>query len=238
MKASYPFCMNFGPFYRYWYRFFLLCLCILGCMFSCGKKEKTLFQLMDVGDTNVRFNNQLTSNDTLNILDFEYMFNGGGVGIGDINNDGLQDIYFTGNQVSGQLYINQGNFKFEDITKPAKVETEGWTNGVSMSDIDQDGLMDIYISKGGPRNTPDAKMANLAFINQGDNTFKEMAQKMGIADTGYSIQALFFDYDKDGDEDLYVLTNALVSFNRNVSRRKMLDGQAASTDRLYLSLIH
>ncbi len=188
---------------------------------------------MDVSDTHVHFNNQLTSNDTLNILDFEYMFNGGGVGIGDINNDGLQDIYFTGNQVSGALYLNQGDFKFEDITKTACVETTGWTNGVSMSDINQDGLTDIYISKGGPRNTPDANMANLAFINQGDNTFKEMSEKMGIADTGYSIQALFFDYDQDGDDDLYVLTNALVSFNRNVSRHKQVDGQAASTDRLY-----
>lgn len=188
---------------------------------------------MDASDTHVRFNNRLTSNDTLNILDFEYMFNGGGVGIGDINNDGLQDIYFTGNQVSGQLYINQGNFKFEDITKPAKVETQGWTNGVSMADIDQDGLLDIYISRGGPRNTPEREMANLVFINMGNNTFEERGAKMGIADSGYSIQGLFFDYDQDGDNDLYVLTNALVSFNRNVSRRKLTDGQASSTDRLY-----
>lgn len=231
MKAPYPFVMNFGHFYRY--RFFLLCLCILGYMSSCGEKEKTLFHLMDASDTHVRFNNRLTSNDTLNILDFEYMFNGGGVGIGDINNDGLQDMYFTGNQVSGQLYLNQGNFKFEDITKPAKVETKGWTNGVSMSDIDQDGNLDIYICKGGPRNTPEKEMANRVFINQGNNTFEERGKKMGIADSGYSIQALFFDYDQDGDNDLYVLTNALVSFNRNVSRRKLLDGQAASTDRLF-----
>ncbi len=233
MKASYLLIMNFDHFYRNWYLFFLLCVCILGCMSACGEKEKTLFQLMDVSDTHVRFNNHLTSNDTLNILDFEYMFNGGGVGIGDVNNDGLQDIYFTGNQVSGALYLNQGDFKFKDITKMANVETEGWSNGVSMSDINQDGLMDIYISKGGPRNTPDAEMANLALINQGNNTFKEMGKEMGIADTGYSIQGLFFDYDQDGDDDLYVLTNALVSFNRNVSRRKMVDGQAESTDRLY-----
>ena len=188
---------------------------------------------MDSQHTQIDFRNTLAPNDSLNILDFEYMFNGGGVGIGDINNDGLQDIYFTGNQVSGALYLNQGDFKFKDITKTANVETKGWTNGVSMTDINQDGLIDIYISKGGPRGTPEREMANLAFINLGNNTFKEMGEKMGIADTGYSIQTLFFDYDQDGNNDLYVLTNALVSFNRNVSRHKQIDGQAESTDRLY-----
>ncbi len=188
---------------------------------------------MAAKNTNVNFNNRLAPNDTLNILDFEYMFNGGGVGIGDINNDGLQDIYFTGNQVSGALYLNQGDFKFKDITQTAQVGTKGWTNGVSMADINQDGLLDIYISRGGPRNTPEREMANLVFINQGNNTFEEMGEKLGIADTGYSIQALFFDYDQDGNDDLYVLTNALVSFDRNTSRRKLVDGQAASTDRLY-----
>ena len=188
---------------------------------------------MDSQDTQVLFNNKLTANDTLNILDFEYMFNGGGVGIGDIDNDGLQDIYFTGNQVSGALYLNQGNFKFKDITQTAQVGTQGWTNGVSIADIDQDGLLDIYICKGGPRNTEEQDMANLVFMNQGNRTFKESAAKMGIADTGYSIQALFFDYDQDGDNDLYVLTNALVDYNRNTSRPKMRNGGAKSTDRLY-----
>ena len=223
--------MKFSRFYGY--LFSLLCFGYIGFISSCSNPDQTLFEKMDADHTQVHFKNSLTSSDSVNILDFEYMFNGGGVGIGDINNDGLQDIYFTGNQVSGALYLNQGDFKFKDITKTANVVTTGWTNGVSISDINQDGLMDIYISKGGPRNTSDAEMANLAFINQGDKTFKEMANSMGIADTGYSIQGLFFDYDQDGDDDLYVLTNALVSFNRNVSRPKQVDGQAASTDRLY-----
>ena len=220
--------------YRFYsHRFSILCLCFLVFIYACHKKENTLFQRLDADDTHITFNNKLTANDTLNILDFEYMFNGGGVGIGDIDNDGLQDIYFTGNQVSGQLYLNQGGFKFKDITHAAKVSTQGWTNGVSMSDIDQDGLLDIYICRGGPRNTPDKDMANLVFMNQGNKTFKERGSEMGIADTGYSIQSLFFDYDQDGDNDLYVLTNELVDYNRNTTRRKIRDGRAKSTDRLY-----
>lgn len=214
----------------------LLFLCFLGFLvFGCNPKDKKspLFELLDSKFTNIDFENNLLSTDSLNILNFEYMFNGGGVGIGDINNDGLQDIYFTGNQVSSKLYLNLGGFKFKDITKLAQVETTGWINGVSMTDINQDGLLDIYVCKGGPRNTSEKDMANLVFINQGNNSFKEMGKELGIADVGYSIQAIFFDYNKDGHQDLYLLTNALVPFNRNASKSKMIKGESASTDRLY-----
>ncbi len=202
---------------------------------GCEQKSpiEPMFELLDSSYTHVDFENALSTSDSINILDFEYMFNGGGVGIADINNDGLQDIYFTGNQVSGKLYLNQGNFKFKDISQSSGVITKGWCNGVSMADINQDGLIDIYICRGGPRNTPADDMANLLYINNGDGSFKEVAKEFGLADTGYSIQAVFFDYDKDGDKDLYLLTNALVSYNRNTSRPKMDNGQAPSTDRLY-----
>ncbi len=214
----------------------ILIISIIGLLnTSCDSKDKeqTLFVRLDSEETNVTFENTLSPSDSLNILDFEYMFNGGGVGIGDINNDGLQDIFFTGNQVSSKLYLNLGDFKFKDISKIAGVETQAWANGVSMVDINQDGLLDIYICIGGPRNTEKKQMKNLAFINKGDNTFIEKGVELGIADSGYSIQAVFFDYDKDGYTDLYLLTNALVSFNRNRSRPKKILGQARNTDHLY-----
>ncbi|MBO0590175.1 VCBS repeat-containing protein [Cellulophaga sp. E16_2] len=196
-------------------------------------KEKSLFKLVTPDESGITFSNTLAESDAMNILDFEFMYNGGGVAVGDIDNDGLQDIYFSGNQVSGKLYKNLGNLKFKDITIQANVATTGWSNGVAMQDVNQDGLVDIYISRGAPRNASKEDSANLFFINQGDGTFLEVAEEYGIADTGYSIQALFFDYDKDGDNDLYLLTNALVNYNRNNSKHKIIDGSAASTDKLY-----
>jgi len=216
--------------------FNLLLFCTIGVSFICCKQtnsETPLFELLDYKETNIDFENTLSSSDSTNILNFEYMFDGGGVGIGDINNDGLQDLFFTGNQVSSKLYLNLGELKFKDISKTAKVETTVWTNGVSMSDVNQDGLMDIYLCAGGSRKTKIKDMANLLYINNGDGTFIEKGKEMGIADTGNTIQAVFFDYDKDGYTDLYLLTNALVSFNKNTPRPKMVNGEAASTDRLY-----
>ncbi len=216
-------------------KFTILIAVSLVMLVNCTPKnqKKTLFQLLGPEETNINFNNALTSTDTLNVLDFEYMYNGAGVAIGDINNDGLSDMYFSGNQVSGKLYLNKGNLTFEDITDKAGVATTGWSNGVSMSDVNNDGFIDIYVCKGGPRETKEEDKANLLFLNQGDGTFKEVAQEMGIADTGYSIQALFFDYDKDGHKDLYILTNALVDYNRNNTKPIEKKGTATSTDRLY-----
>ena len=187
---------------------FLLSLLIL-LFFSCDSEQSKdrLFKFVSSKHSSIDFQNTLSENYSINILDFEFMFNGAGVAIGDIDNDGLQDIYFSGNQVPGKLYRNLGNFKFEDITASSNIETTGWCNGVSFSDINKDGFIDLYISKGGPRNTPNEDMANLLYLNNGDGTFSEVAKTFGVADKGYSIQSVFFDYDKDGNLDLYLLTN-------------------------------
>ncbi|WP_181885114.1 VCBS repeat-containing protein [Pontibacter diazotrophicus] len=190
-----------------------------------------LFELLAAEETGISFNNKLPENDTLNAMQFDYLYNGGGVAVGDINNDGLEDIYFTGNKVSGKLYLNKGNLKFEDITDKAGVATERWSTGVAMVDINQDGFLDIYICMAGP--VEEADMANLLFINNGNNTFNEAAKAYGLADTGYSTHAAFLDYDRDGDLDMYLLTNAREEQNRNLVRPKTNDGLAKSTDRLY-----
>jgi hypothetical protein len=126
--------------------------------------NQAVFKELSADKTGIDFVNQLTYNDSLTVLEFEYMFNGAGVALIDINNDGLQDIYFTGNMVSGKLYLNKGNMKFEDITQKAGVATSGWTYGVSVVDINQDGYKDIYICKGGNRKTPNSAMKNLFLL--------------------------------------------------------------------------
>ena len=188
---------------------------------------------MDPESTSVTFSNNLVYTDTLTVLDFEYLYNGGGVGIGDINNDGLQDIYFSGNMTSGKLYLNKGDWKFEDITEQAGVATSVWVNGVSMVDINQDGFKDIYLCVAGTRNTPKDKMNNLLFINNGNSTFTESAASYGLQGTGYNIQSTFFDYDRDGDLDVYLLRNAFVEYSRNRARPKSVKGESSTTDQLY-----
>jgi hypothetical protein len=161
------------------------------------------------------------------------MFNGAGVALIDINNDGLQDILFTGNMVSSRLYLNKGNLRFEDITEAAGVKTKGWSNGVAVVDINQDGFQDFYICTAGTSKTLPQQMRNLFFINNGNNTFTESAEKMGLANEGYDIHAAFFDYDMDGDLDMYLLRNAIVKYNANVSHPKDMTGNAESTDKLF-----
>src|SRR4051812_34600696 len=169
---------------------------------SCNKKT-TLFQLISSDHSNIHFNNNIIENDSINPIDLTNMYNGGGVGIGDFNNDNLQDIYFTGNQVSNKLYINKGNFKFQDVTNEAAVTGEGrWSRGVALVDINNDGWLDIYVCETLKKDP--LQRANLLYINQGlDKSkiphFKEMAAEYGLADTGHSTQAAFFDYDNDGD---------------------------------------
>jgi len=200
-----------------------------------------LFIEMNSERTGIDFSNTLTYNDSLTVLEYEFMYDGGGVGLIDVNNDGLLDLYFTGNMVTSRLYLNKGNWHFEDITEAAGVGTTGWVNGVSIVDINQDGFQDIYLSLGGPRGRPVQDRANLLFINDGLSnqtkrgipTFTETAADYGLADTEYSVQAAFFDYDRDGDLDVYMLSNALVNFNRNISRPIDATGKAPSVDRLY-----
>lgn len=200
------------------------------CQWLRGKK---MFNRLDASQTGITFQNNLQYNDSLSVLDFEYMFNGAGVALLDVNKDGLTDVLFTGNQVSARLYLNKDQLKFEDITEKAGLKTEGWCYGASVVDINQDGYPDIYICKAGNRRTPKEQMHNLFFINNGNNTFTESAAKMGLDDDGYDIQAAFLDYDKDGDLDMYLLRNSFVNYNRNTARVKQLDGGAPSTDKLF-----
>lgn len=192
------------------------------------------FVIRRAADTGIDFKNNIVTNDTLNALTFEYIYNGAGVGVGDFNNDGLEDIFFAGNQVSSKLYLNEGNLRFRDITKEAGVSTTRWVTGVSVADINQDGLLDVFLAVAGQApNDP----RDLLFINQGMNdgvpSFVESAHDYGIDDDGYGTMGAFLDYDRDGDLDLYILTNALEKFNRNNLRPKRVNGEAASTDRLY-----
>jgi enediyne biosynthesis protein E4 len=200
------------------------------------RQEKSLFEPIDADDSGINFINQITESDTLNPLRFEYIYNGAGVGVADFNNDGLTDVYFAGNQVSGELYLNKGDFHFENITKTSQTQTKLWCTGVSIVDINQDGWQDIYLSTINPikgKSSP-----NLLFINQkvdknGILIFKEMATEVGLADSSYATQGAFLDYDRDGDLDMFQLTNALESFSRNNLNNFAKDGSSKSTDRLY-----
>ena len=205
---------------------------------GCGQHdEKTLFQLLPSTDTGITFKNELTESDSFNVLSFEYIYNGAGVGVGDVNNDGLTDIFFAGNMVSSSLYLNKGNFKFDDITERASIKTDVWCTGVSMVDINQDGLLDIYVSTIQPHTTK-APVPNLLYLNKGVNQegiplFEEVAAKVGLADSSYATQAAFLDYDLDGDLDMYMLTNALESYNRNQILGMRNDGTGKSVDKFY-----
>ena len=219
-------------------RSLLSVIVLLSCLSGKAASDTTLFQLLSPAQTGIGFANRLTESDSLNILNQANIYNGGGVGIGDFNRDGLPDIFFSGNMVSNKLYLNKGNLKFEDITRTAGVTGEGrWCTGVSVVDINGDGWLDIYVSTSF-RTDPNLR-TNLLYINQGLNkqgipVFKESARAYGIADTGYSTQGLFFDYDHDGDLDLYLVTNQLNDPKTPIRfRPKLKDGSALNTDRLY-----
>ena len=165
-----------------------------------------VFRKYSSAESGIDFFNGLRHNmETMeNLFDYDYFYNGGGVGIEDLNNDGLKDIFFCGNQVPNRLYINKGDLQFEDISETANInDAKVWSNGVTFVDINGDGWMDIYVSQGGPHQKENRK--NLLYINQKDNSFKEMAEAYNLADTGISTQAAFFDYDKDGDLDCVVM---------------------------------
>ncbi|PSL01985.1 VCBS repeat protein [Cecembia rubra] len=183
---------------------------------SCSKKEDrpVLFELMDKSWTGIDFRNDLVYNEKFNPYTFRNFYNGAGVALGDINNDGLVDIFLAGNQTSNKLYLNKGNFQFEDITEKAGLAVPGiWSTGVSMADVNGDGLLDIYICKSGPLGG--SERHNSLYINNGDLTFTEMAKEFGIADEGLSQHAVFFDFDKDGDLDMYLLNNSARSIGVN-----------------------
>lgn len=207
---------------------------LLGFLLSCASPEHIeappidpLFERIDASASGLDFNNKIEENFQNFFGVFNYVYNGAGVAIGDINKDGLSDIFFTGNDVPNKLYLNQGNFEFKDITATARIATpDGWDNGVVMADVNQDGWLDIYVSRGGWKDT-DAQRRNLLFINNGDLTFSERAADYGLADIGYSLQASFFDMDNDNDLDMY-LTNRPEHFFLNY--RQVLAGKRQAND--------
>jgi enediyne biosynthesis protein E4 len=175
-------------------------------------KAQNLFEPVNASRSGVSFKNIIVENATQNALTYENLFNGGGIAVGDINNDGLEDIYFVSNIQLNKLYLNQGNFKFKDITESAGVAGRvGWKSGTSMVDINGDGLLDIYVCYSGK--TDAEKRRNQFFINQGNLTFIDKAQEMGLDDPSYTTQVSFFDYDRDGDLDAF-----LIATNVNVIR--------------------
>ena len=216
--------------------FAIIFIQVISCKDSgSGEPEKSehepLFKLLSNNITNISFNNLIEENDTFNMVDFFYVYNGGGVAIGDINNDGLPDIYFTGNMVNDKLYLNKGGLSFEDISDSAGIVTPGWSTGVTMVDINHDGLLDIYVCRSG--NYDKDKRKNLLYINQGNLKFIEQAEAYGIADTSYSTQAAFFDYDKDGDLDMYLLNHTNDIRDPNNVRPLKKDGNGPANDKLY-----
>jgi hypothetical protein len=200
-------------------------------LISCAHKRKdSLFARLEPSESGIHFSNDLSDNDSSRSFINEFGYMGGGVGVGDFNNDGLKDIFFSGNQVSCRLYINKGNNQFEDITEKAGLSTNVWATGVSIVDINNDGYDDIYVCVLGKDLSHPAK--NLLFINQHNLTFKEEAEEYGLAFSGSSTQAVFFDYDRDGDLDMY-LVNYLTGTNTNSILPRNRSGGSPANDRLF-----
>ena len=216
-------------------RLFICSLGLFVCI-SCSEKTKAvngkIFSSLDASQSGIDFSNVLTENDSLNYFTYAYLYMGGGVATGDINNDGLPDLFFTGNQVSNKLYLNKGNLQFEDITATAGVAGDDrWYTGVTMADINGDGFLDIYCSVSGKFSPKE----NQLFINNTDGTFTEKAAEYGLADNGNSVQASFFDYDKDGDLDVYVANYPPTNFTSPTFYYsfKMKNPKSSESDHLY-----
>lgn len=193
--------------------------------------QQPLFKLLNSKETNIKFSNDINETESLNVLSYEYFYNGGGVAVGDINNDGLPDLLFTGNMKPNKLYLNMGQMKFKDITNDASPDLGGrrdsWKTGVTMADVNGDGLLDIYVCYSGK--TDNETRSNQLFINQGNNKFKEEAKAYGLADPGYSTQAVFFDYDNDGDLDMFLLNHNIKKIdNMELARYKNQTDDLAS----------
>lgn len=210
---------------------------ILLLLWSCNKKPSGCFQLLDASLTGIDFNNNIEENDSINVFQYMNIYTGAGVAVGDINNDGLTDVYFSGNMVTGRLYINKGDFKFEDISEQAGLINKRWGTGATMVDINQDGYLDIYVCVSG--SGKESERANMLYINNGPSpsgqiTFTEKAAEYGLADTRQCMHAAFFDYDKDNDLDMYLLVNpAAYEYQVNSSLPRKLNGESISNDRLY-----
>ena len=197
-------------------------ICILISFLSCEQNKPTLFTDLPTTKTGIKFKNIIRDSEEFNVLNYAYLYNGGGVAIGDINNDELPDIYFTGNLVASRLYLNKGNLRFKDISRDAGVTAEGlWNTGTTMADVNGDGYLDIYVCRSAAKISDRRK--NLLFINNKDLTFTESAKEYGLDDPSYSTHAAFFDYDCDGDLDAFILNHSLdqyAGFSDNLEQLK------------------
>ena len=209
---------------------FLLILC---CNKLDKKDESTIkFRTLNYSDTGINFKNKLTYKTKVNIIEYLYYYNGGGVAIGDINNDGLEDIYFSGNQVSDRLYLNLGNLKFQDITLTSGIKTDSsWSNGVSFEDVNNDGYLDIYVCKVSPLSPKGTH--NLLYINNKNMTFTESSSQLGLDFSGFSTHSTFLDYDKDGDLDMYLMNHAIHTVRSYGSSKKRRESDELSGDKFF-----
>lgn len=208
-------------------------LIITALFFLCLKTHgQKLFTRLAPKLTGITFKNEIAETEALNVLSYEYFYNGGGVAIGDINNDGLQDLYFTANMRPDKLYLNLGNLKFKDITRAAKITNKsGWKTGVTMADVNGDGFLDIYVCYSG--NGDSKSRENQLYINNGNLSFSEQAKNFGLNDRGYSTQAAFFDYDRDGDLDMYLLNHNTKDFKDIELADLKTSYDSLAGDRLY-----
>ncbi|GGZ86125.1 hypothetical protein GCM10007028_25540 [Algibacter mikhailovii] len=203
-------------------------------IFSCNQKEElsdSLFKPLSTSHTSISFNNKITETDTLNYFNYPYLYMGGGAAIGDFDNDGLQDLFFTGNMVESKLYKNEGNLKFKDVTKPSGIKNnDQWFTGASLVDINQDGFLDIYVSVSGKQNK-----ANKLYINNQDLTFTESASQYGLDNEGSTTQVAFFDYDNDNDLDLYIANYPPANFGSSNAfyKSKMDNLTEIDSDKLF-----
>ncbi|MCO6477247.1 MAG: VCBS repeat-containing protein [Phaeodactylibacter sp.] len=217
------------------YPFFSLLITL--ALSGCKGQEETLFQKVDAQSSGLDFRNDITENEEFNIIKLEYLYNGGGVAVADFNQDGRYDLFFTGNMVPNRLYLNQGGLKFKDVSQTAGIGGEGrWKSGVAVTDINLDGWPDLYVCA--TISADSNQRRNMFFINQGNNdqgvpVFADMAAAFGVDDTGYSSNAAFLDYDRDGDMDLYILANAKQRGVPIVYKPKTNDGTAPNTDKLF-----
>lgn len=211
---------------------YTVALSLIAFFFSCSQNKQTLFEAVSSDHSYINFTNQLTESEQFNIIEYLYFYNGGGVSVGDINNDGLADIYLSSNQGTNKLYLNKGDFRFEDITKQAGVEGKGnWKTGVTMADVNGDGLLDIYLC--GVGKYKNFNGYNQLFINKGNLTFTEEAERYGLNFQGFSTQAAFFDYDLDGDLDMYLLNHS-VHTERSLGKASLrFRNDSLAGDRMY-----
>ncbi len=221
-------------FFSRWYvSYILISLLVGGCNNEPGK-----FMQLSPAETGIGFTNTIQENDSVNIFDFSNIYNGGGVGAGDFNNDGLQDLYFTGNMVSNKLYLNKGGMQFNDVTAASQTGGNGiWSRGVAVIDINADGFLDMYVCATAKRNPQ--QRTNILYVNQGLDkngipVFKDMAMEYGLADTTQSTMAYFFDYDNDQDLDVFIGVNHIVKDEyTNAFRKRSLNGEHPSTGKLF-----